>query len=226
MIAIASVRENVMSAKIRLSHETKFFLALFLFFLLLVILCRNCRITIGPADALCPSPTLVASKNVTFTAAVKELGTTETGRQSINLGRIKHPGRYILQLANDTPPFSGHWVEWDYLALKAGGSFIWQIGQDETPPDYNYTGQATDEFCDTGARTDCRTEFEAIAGKIDERNLPKTLNDGVFPIIRIAFIVTQEQTNADLILTLSTLYSSHVPDTKDFRMQVTLQGPY
>ncbi len=163
---------------------------------------------------------------VTFTSAVQELGTTETGRQNINLGRIKQPGRYILQLANDTPPFSEHWLEWDYLALKAGGSFIWQIGQDETPLDYNYTGQATDEFCGTAACIDCRTGFEVVAGKIDERNFPKTLNDGEFPVIRIAFTVTQEQTGADLVLTLSTLYSSHLPDTRDFRMQVTLQGPF
>src|SRR3990172_2912218 len=157
---------------------------------------------------------------VTFTSAVQEIGKKERGRQDIKVGRIKQPGRYILQLANDPPPFSGHWLEWDYLALKAGGSFIWQIGQDETPPD-------SDEFCSTAADTDCRTGFKVIAGKIiDERKFPKTLNDGEFPVIRIAFTVTQEQTGADLILTLSTLYSSPLPDTRDFRMQVTLQGPF
>jgi len=228
MIAIAHAMEKVMSTKTRLSHKVLLPVVLFLHLLLFVILVRNCRIIIAPADDVCsmphPCPTIVASKNMTFTAAVKELGTTETGRQSISLGRIKQPGRYILQLANDNPPFSGHWLEWDYLALEAGGRFIWQVGQSETPPDYGV--QATDEFCDTGARTDCKTEFEVIAGKIDERNFPKTLNDGVFPVIRIAFTVTQEQTGADLVLTLSTLYSSHVPDTKDFRMQVTLQGPF
>ena len=157
---------------------------------------------------------------VTFTSAVQELGTTETGRQDINLGRIKQPGRYILQLANDNPPFSNHWLEWDYLALKAGGSFIWEIGQDETPPD-------SGEFCSTAPGTDCRTGFKVIAGKIEEGNrFPKTLNDGEFPVIRIAFTVMQEQTGADLILTLSTLYSSHLPDTRDFRVQITLQGPF
>lgn len=163
---------------------------------------------------------------VTFTSAVPELGTPETGRQRISLGRLKQPGQYILQLANDNPPFSGHWLEWDYLALEAGGRFVWWIGQEETTPDHNYTGPPTDEFCSTAAHTDCRTGFEVVAGKIDERKFPKTLNDGEFPVIRIAFTVTQEQTGADLLLTLSTLYSSHVPDTRDFRMQISLQGPF
>ncbi len=163
---------------------------------------------------------------VTFTSAVPELGTPETGRQRINLGSLKQPGQYVLQLANDNPPFSGHWLEWDYLALEAGSRFLWWIGQDETTPDHNYTGSPTDEFCSTDPQTDCRTGFEVVAGRIDERKFPKTLNDGEFPVIRIAFTVTHEQTSADLSLTLSTLYSSHLPDTKDFRMQVTLQGPF
>lgn len=219
-----------MGKNIGLSQKIMFLSVLFLYLVLFVIFCRHGKIIIVPANeagyAPCLSPTVAASKNITFTAAVKELGTPETGRQSINLGRIQQPGRYILQLVTDDQPFSGHWLEWDYLALQAGDSFIWQIGQDETPPDYNYTGQATDEFCDTGVRTDCKTEFEVIAGRIDERNVPKTLNDGDFPLIRIAFTVTPAQIGVDLVLTLSTLYSSHVPATKDFRMQVTLQGPY
>lgn len=217
-----------MSTKIKLSQGILFPFVLFLLLPLLLLACGRWTITIVSSPQVTPftQPGIVFSKTLTFTSAVQELGTTETGRQRISLGSIKQPGLYVLQLANDNSPFSGHWIEWDYLALKAGDSFVWQIGQSETPPDYNYTGQATDEFCDTGARTDCKTGFEVIAGKIDEHNLPKTLNDGVFPVIRIAFTVTQEQTGADLVLTLSTLYSSHVPDTRDFRMQVTLQGPY
>jgi hypothetical protein len=238
MIATAPVMENVMSRKIRLLHRNLFPSALFLVLPLLLSACGRWTIEIvppgtplpasigaPPAGAAAGSPdSLVVSKNLTFTAAVPELGTTETGKQSISLGTIKHPGRYILQLANDNPPFSGHWIEWDYLALKAGGSFVWQIGQEETPP--VYVSQASDEFCSTAEHTDCRTGFEVIAGRIDERSFPKTLNDGEFPAVMIAFTVTPEQTGADLDLTLSTLYSSHVPDTEDFRMQVNLHGPY
>ncbi len=218
-----------MHTKIRLSQRIWFPRVLFLLLPLLLAACGRLKIEIvaPPTSAATNSPGgLVVSKNLTFTSEVQELGTPGTGRQDINLGRIEQPGRYVLQLANDNLPFSGHWLEWDYLALEADGSLVWQIGQSETPPDYNYTGQATDEFCSTAAHTDCRTGFEVIAGKIDERSFPKTLNDGVFPVIRIAFTVTQEQTGSDLVLTLSTLYSSHLPDTKDFRMQVVLQGPF
>jgi hypothetical protein len=221
--------ENVMSTKVKLPPGILFPYVLFLFFPLLLTACGRWTITVLPAPSDTPpvsQPGVVFSKTLTFTAAVKELGTTEAGRQDISLGRIRQPGQYVLQLTNDNAPYSSHWIEWDYLALKAGNSYIWQIGQDETPPDYNDTGRATDEFCDTGGRTDCRTGFQVTEGKIDERNLAKTLNDGIYPVVRIAFTVTQEQTGADLDLTLSTLYSSHVPDTKDFRMQVTLLGPY
>ena len=168
----------------------------------------------GPAVVVTAIPDtgrLTVTRPVTFTS--------DTGKQDINLGKTEQPGRYILQLANDTPPFSNHWLEWDSLALKASDSFIWQIGQDETPPH-------SDEFCSTSPDTDCRTGFKVVEGKIDERKFPKTLNDGEFPVVRIAFTVPQEQTGADLILTLSTLYSSHSSDIKDFKMQVTLQGPF
>jgi hypothetical protein len=156
---------------------------------------------------------------------VPEFDTPEMGRQDISLGRIKQPGRYVLQLANDNAPRSNHWIEWDYLALKADGRFVWRFGQDETPPDYNYTGKATDEFCNTAVRTNCKTVFEVVAGKIDERNFSKTLNDGEFPALMIVFTITPEQVGADLTLTLSTLYASHVPDTRDFKMRVALYGP-
>ncbi len=151
--------------------------------------------------------------------------TSDTGRQRISLGSLKRPGQYVLQLANDNPPYSDHWLEWDYLALEAGGRFLWWIGQDETSPGHTYTGSPTDEFCSTDPHTDCRTGFQVVAGGINDSKFPKTLNDGEFPVSRIAFTVTQEQTGADLTLTLSTLNSSH-SNIKDFKMQVTLQGPF
>jgi hypothetical protein len=164
--------------------------------------------------------------NLTFTAAVPEFGTPETGRQDINLGTVEQPGRYVLHLENDSPSNSGHWLEWDYLSLKAGDNFLWQIGQSETPPDLNYTGKVTDEFCSMAVPADCKTAFEVVSGKIDERSFPKTLNDGSVPAIAIGFRVPSEQTGTDLVLTLSTLYSSHVPDTKHFKMRVILEGPF
>ena len=215
-----------MNTQAKLSWGILFLIVLFLLPLLLIASGRW-TITIVPSPnppPPPPQPGIVSSKTVTFTAAVKELGTTETGKQGIDQGRIEQPGRYVLQLANDNPPLSNHWIEWDYLALKAGGSSVWQIGQEETPPVYD--SQASDEFCSTAEHTDCRTGVEVIAGRVDERSFPKTLNDGAFPVIRIVFTVTPEQSGSDLTLTLSTLYSSHLPDTKDFRMQVTLYGPY
>ena len=215
-----------MNTKIKLSLEIVFLFMVCLLVPLLLIACARWTITIvslrNPPPP--PPPGIVSSITLTFTAAVPELGTPETGKQDVSLGRIEQPGRYVLQLANDNPPLSGHWIEWDYLALKAGDSFVWQIGQEETPPVYG--PQASDELCSTAEHTDCRAGFEVNAGRIDERSFPTTLNDGVFPVVRIVFTVTPEQTRADLVLTLSTLYSSHVPDTKDFRMQVTLYGPY
>ncbi len=215
-----------MNTQARLALGISFLFVLFLLLPLLLMAGGRWTITIVSSPDIPPNPEpgIVSSKTLTFTAAVPELGTTETGKQDVSLGKIEQPGRYVLQLANDNPPLSNHWIEWDYLALKAGGSFVWQIGQEETPPVYD--AQASNEFCSTAEHTDCRAGFEVVAGKIDERSFPKTLNDGVFPVIRIVFTVTPEQKGADLALTLSTLYSSHVPDTKDFRMQVTLYGPY
>lgn len=217
-----------MSARTTLAAKIGFSGGVCLLLSLLLAACGRWKIEIGPSDAPGCQPTvaptrnpggIVVSTNLTFTS--------ETGRQSISLGTIKQPGRYILQIVNDSPSFSGHWLEWDYLSLKAADSFLWQIGQSEAPPDANYTGQATDEFCSMAVPADCQTEFEAAAGKIDDRYFPKTLNDGLVPAIKIGFTVPPEQTGAGLVLTLSTLYASHAPDTPDFKMRITLvQGPF
>ncbi len=199
-------------------------------YLLLSLLLAACgRWTFEPvpvATPVCPATRISIRTNLTFTSALPELGTPETGRQDINLGALDQPGRYVLQLMNDSPSFSGHWLEWDYLSLTAGDSFLWQIGQSETPPDLNYTGQVTDEFCSMAVPAECKIEFEVVSGKIDERSFPKTLNDGQVSEVKIKFQVAPEQTGTDLILTLSTLYSSHVPDTRDFKMRVILAGPF
>jgi hypothetical protein len=43
------------------------------------------------------------------------------------------------------------------------------------------------------ARDTGRTGFEVIAGRIDERSFPKTLNDGVFPVVRIGSLWRQSR---------------------------------
>jgi hypothetical protein len=215
-----------MNTKVKLSLGILFLVVLFLFVPLLLIAGSRWTITIVSSPNTPPPPPfgVLSSQILTFTAAVPELGTAEAGKQNVSLGKIEQPGRYVLQLANDNPPVSNHWIEWDYLALNAGGSPMWQIGQEETPSVYG--PQASDEFCSTAEHSDCKTGFEVVAGRIDERSFPKTLNDGLFPVVRIVFTVAPEQAGADLVLTLSTLYSSHVPDTKDFKMKVDLYGPY
>jgi hypothetical protein len=116
-----------MNTKVKLSLGILFLFVLLLLLPLLLIARGRWTITIvsSPDPYLPAQPSIVSSKTLTFTAAVQEFGTTETGKQDLSLGRIEQPGRYILQLANDNPPFSGHWIEWDYLALKAGGSSVW-----------------------------------------------------------------------------------------------------
>jgi hypothetical protein len=187
---------------------------------LLLAACGPWRMELLPEETIkCAEPSPPVDLSVTFTSAVPEFGSAETGRQDIKLGVLECPGQYVLRLKTDSPPYSNHWIEWDYVALKAGDQVLWQIGQSESPPDLNYTGSATDEFCGT----DCRSEFEVTAGHIDERAFPKTLNDGSQPAVAIRFAIPAEQKGADLILTLSTLYASHVPDTRDFKLRVILE---
>ena len=122
-----------MKTKAKLSFGILLLIVLFLLLSILLIASSRWTITIvsSPNPLPPPQPGIVSSETLTFTAAVKELGTTETGKQDINLGRIEQPGRYVLQLANDNPPLSGHWLEWDYLALKQVAVSLWQIGQEK-----------------------------------------------------------------------------------------------
>ena len=63
---------------------------------------------------------------------------------NIHKNYVKHGGNIIL-LENGSPTFSGHWLIWDSLALyDAKGKAIWQIGENEAPPDYSEA--AFDEF--------------------------------------------------------------------------------
>ncbi len=174
-----------------------------------------------PGLAPCSSQTnVIACQDRTFTS-----GQTEQGRQRIDLGTVGKPGRYTLRLESANQPQSGHWLEWDYLALDANGRNLWQIGDSEAPPDYS--ARAGDEFCQASSSAKCQTAFDVTAGKVDPSTFPVTLNDGTVPAVYIDFGVAPEQADADLLLTLSTLYSTHTNPTVDgYRMQVTLRGPH
>lgn len=55
------------------------------------------------------------------------------------------PGKNMILLENGGPMFCGRWLVWDSLALyDAKGETIWQIGENEAPPDYSE--DAFDEF--------------------------------------------------------------------------------
>ncbi|RLG26620.1 hypothetical protein DRN85_02495 [Methanosarcinales archaeon] len=41
------------------------------------------------------------------------------------------PGANTLQLKNASPPFTNHWLFWDYLSLRArDDTIIWDIGKE------------------------------------------------------------------------------------------------
>lgn len=212
-----------MSAIIRLSHRRWPSILIMSLGLLLLAACNDVHVTLEPAPVPAPCSDrkdVLACKDLTFTS-----GQTERGRQPLDLGTVSQPGRYTLRLESANPPQSGHWLEWDYLALKANGRSLWQIGDSETPPDYS--ARAADEFCPASSSANCPTAFEVTAGKIDPAAFPATLNDGSVPSVYIDFVIAPEQTGADLVLTLSTLYATHTnPNVDGYHMQVTLRGPH
>jgi hypothetical protein len=213
-----------MSASIRLPHKRWSSVVIVVLWLPLLAACGDVEVKIGT-----PTPALAPCSNRTDVSVCKDLvftsGRTERGRQRVDLGAAGQPGRYTLRLESANPSQSGHWLEWDYLALDADGKTMWQIGENEAPPDYS--AQASDEFCKLITPANCQSAFEVAAGKVDPAAFPKTLNDGSNSAVYIEFIVTPEQAGSNLVLTLSTLYSTHTnPDVEGFRMQVTLRGPH
>ncbi len=142
-------------------------------------------------------------------------GIPEMSRQHVAI-QLDQPGQYTILLANDNPPWSGHWLIWDYLALKAGDIPIWEIGDAEAPPDYS--DKAFSEFCDPQPSRDCETEF--TVGSTNVADFSKDLNDGLFPEARINFTLTEQQVGSNLTLILSTTNQS----ADDFKMKVTFSG--
>ena len=145
---------------------------------------------------------------------------SETGRQMVPI-RVDEPRQYTIVLENANPTGSGYWIIWDYISLEKGNTLIWEIGEDEAPPDYS--DKAFSEFCDPQPPKlqDCTTEFTIASTKAED--FSKDFNDGEFPTARINFTLTEKQLDADLMLVLSTLYSTH-PGIDHFKMKVTLEG--
>jgi hypothetical protein len=172
---------------------------------------RSDRTTSPPpikdADTLKPGD----SKVLTFTSG----GSTESGRQMVNI-IADEVGQYTIKLENANPTGSGYWILWDYISLRKDNTTIWEIGEDEAPPDYSK--RAYDEFCDFQRGQNCTNRFTVGLTNVGE--FSKTLNDGIFPNAEINFTITKQNVNSILTLVLSTLESTHgQPD--HFRMRVT-----
>ena len=174
-----------------------------------------------PTSTRTPQPTFISTPTakpnhtmLTFTS-----GDQERGRQAVAL-RVDQPGKYQIVMENANPINSGAWLIWDYLSLAVGSRLLWQLGNDDTPADYS--AQAYAEFCDPQKRT-CRSEIDA-AGTTPSSEFRKDLNDGDNRIARIGFQLTEADVDKDLILTLSTLYSTH--DASKFVMKVSIVIPF
>jgi hypothetical protein len=164
-----------------------------------------------------PPLPLPPPKVLTFTSGTP--GTpTEMGRQTVTI-RVDRPGQYRLVLENANPPWSNYWLQWDYLALKQGDTVIWAIGDDEVPP--TYSSEAASELCDPGRSSDCTVTF--VVGATKASAFFSDLNDGARPMETVSFTLTDQQTNVDLTLVLSTLNSTH-GDPTHFKMKVTLES--
>jgi hypothetical protein len=150
---------------------------------------------------------------LTFTSGVS----SETGRQRVGI-ETGGPGNYIVELENANPTYSGYWIVWDYIALMDVQTPVWKIGEDEAPTDYSK--KAFSEFCDPELRQDCVTDY--TVGSTRDSDFCKDLNDGLFPLAKIKFNLSQDQASRSLTLVLSTLYSTH-DGAEHFRMKVSLR---
>jgi len=125
-------------------------------------------------------------------------------------------GENTILLENANPLQTNHWVVWDSLNLKTNfGQVIWELGQNEAPPDYSFI--AYDEF-----RQSPPYNPDFYVGQTPVSAFPKEINDLGFPQVYIHFSLTAEQASHDLVLFLDTLYATHdsVPYF-DMRVHIT-----
>jgi hypothetical protein len=160
---------------------------------------------------------LVPSSSTVLTFSSGPGTPAEMGRQMVVL-RAPEPGQYRLVLENANPPWSEHWLRWDYLALKQGDTIIWAIGEDEAPPAYSF--EAASELCDPRRSKDCTSTF--VAGETRAAAFFFDLNDSDRTKSSVSFTLSDQQTDVDLELVLSTIDSTH-PGAAHFKMKVTLE---
>lgn len=123
------------------------------------------------------------------------------------------PGQYTIVLENANPPWSEHWLHWDYISLQVGHTPIWEVGESD---------EAFYEFCDPGMRSHCTTRF--MIGSSREKDFIMDLNDGLRPKAELNFALSEQQINSELRLILSTLNASHPNLGVDhFDLKVTLE---
>ncbi|WP_420631162.1 hypothetical protein [Candidatus Leptofilum sp.] len=170
--------------------------------------------TSTPTITSTPEPRILElGKNIflTFTS-----GEQERGLQTIVISELE-PGWYSFEFESFNPPNSGYFIVWDYVALMDGRDIIWEIGQKEAPADFSPS--AYQEFCDPNEQIGC--EFEYVVQSNEARDFPKEINDGDYPSVTVSFFLTEEESENDLMLILSTLYSTHT-EADHFDMKVSL----
>jgi hypothetical protein len=142
-------------------------------------------------------PPLLSESTLFFTSGSKN----ENGRKKITL-TAWYPGKYRLVFENANSIASGCWLIWDYIALKKAENSIWEIGNDDTPPDYS--AKAFAEFGTSGVLTN-----KFIVGQTKPGDFVKEINDSDKTKVIIDFSLDQNETKIPLDLIISTLYSSH-----------------
>jgi hypothetical protein len=130
------------------------------------------------------------------------------------------PGRYQVEFFQAGPRYSDQWVIWDYLEMQANDKLVWKIGDDEVgrqPPDYSEA--AFDEFASADAPF---ATNRYIVGKSEASHFVRELNDNDRRTCFVEFDVSNELSQQQLTLLISTLYSTHT-GAREFRMQVKVQ---
>ena len=92
---------------------------------------------------------------------------------------------------------------WEVCAIDqpAINNIIWELGDDEAPPDYGDT--AFDEFDQSGFDGHYYADTEPVS------EFPKEINDGTLTQIYVYYTLNSEEANEDLYLFLDTLYATH-----------------
>lgn len=169
-------------------------------------------------DTTSSSPVLTVNslpQILTFRSSASFLPGEENNIEEVSI-QFEETGTYQLRFANANESFGGYWMIWDYISLSDADSIIWIVGEDETPDVFDDT--AFDEFCDVASNR-CTNEY--IVGTTEVEALVREINDNNITEMFIEFQVDDELVERDLVLTISTLYSSH-EDIEVFELELSL----